>query len=140
MCWQLRTAEGAILIQSKEEVVVEALSSVWCERIELPEADVYSNYVSYQLLEEGNPVSEGSVLFCQPKHFRFVDPRLKVRAEGDEIIVTAEHYAKGIEVRNEKDNLILSDNFFDLNGGEKRVRLIRGETKGLEVRSVYQIR
>lgn len=140
VCWQLRTAEGAILTQSKEEVVVEALSSVWCERIELPEADVYSNYVSYQLLEEGNPVSEGSVLFCQPKHFRFVDPRLKVRAEGDEIIVTAEHYAKGIEVRNEKDNLILSDNFFDLNGGEKRVRLIRGETKGLEVRSVYQIR
>ena len=106
----------------------------------MKDADIHRDYVSYQLIEDGNVVSEGTVLFSAPKHFTFVDPKLRVRVEGDEIIVSAEHYAKSVEIRNERDDLILSDNFFDLNGGEKRVKVISGETDGLEVRSVYSIR
>ena len=104
--------------------------------------------MSYQLFEgnseeadeQNGVVSEGTVLFCPPKHFRFADPQLHVRIKGDEIVVSASAYAKSAEIRNDNDDLILSDNFFDLNGGEKRVKILKGKADGLEVRSVYDIR
>lgn len=138
--WQLRRYDGKILRGEECEVCVDALSATWCEKVELPDAQLHENYVSYQLVKSGDTISEGTVLFCPPKHFRFIDPKLSLRVEGKEIVVTAEHYAKSIEIRNEKDDLILSDNFFDLNGGEKRVTICKGEPAGLSVRSVYDIR
>jgi Beta-galactosidase/beta-glucuronidase len=137
--WQLRDNYGSVISEEETEISVPALSSVWCDTVNLPEAKLYENYVSYQLCEKGEVISEGTVLFCPPKHFKFTDPELSVRAEGEEIIVLAEHFAKGVEIRNENDDLILSDNFFDMNGGEKRVKVIKGSTEGLSVRSVYNI-
>jgi beta-mannosidase len=113
---------------------------VWLDREDMADAKLYENYVSYQLLENGEEISGGTVLFCAPKHFRFTDPGLDVRCEGDEIVVSAKHFAKSIEIRNEHDDLLLSDNFFDLNGGEKRVKVLKGNAEQLEVRSVYSIR
>ncbi len=140
VCWQLRKADGSVLTEECEEVTVPALTSIWLEKKELKEAGLYDNYVSYQLYENDEVVSEGTVLFCAPKHFQFTDPKLSVRTEGDEIVVFSEHYARSVEIRNENDNLILSDNFFDLNGGERRVKILKGEPTGLSVRSVYDIR
>ena len=138
--WQLRNSMGEELYGESEDLTVKAMSAVWCEKKELPEAELYSNYVSYELIENGETVSSGTVLFCPPKHFRFSNPGLTVRVEGDEIIVSAEHFAKSIEIRNENDDLILSDNFFDLNGGERRVKIISGNPEGIKVRSVFDIR
>ena len=138
--WQLRDNLGNVLREETEGLQVKALSSAWLEKIELPEAKLHENYVSYQLLENGEEVSGGTVLFCAPKHFKFADPELKVMVKGDEITVSSKHYAKSIEIRNENDDLILSDNFFDLNGGEKTVKILKGDAKGIKVRSVYSIR
>ncbi len=96
--------------------------------------------MSFQLYEADGIVSEGTVLFCPPKHFRFMDPKLSVTHEGDEITVTASAFAKSIEIQNENDDLILSDNFFDINKGSKKVKILRGVPAGLKVRSVYSIR
>ncbi|MCR5234348.1 MAG: glycoside hydrolase family 2 protein, partial [Lachnospiraceae bacterium] len=138
--WQLRNNDGSVISEESQDLTVDALTSVWLDRKELNEASLYENYVSYQMFENGEEISGGTVLFCAPKHFRFVDPKLSVRIEGDEIVVSAEHYAKSIEIRNENDDLILSDNFFDLNGGEKRVKVLKGNADKIEVRSVYSIR
>lgn len=143
--WQLRKPDASVLYQEEEQVTVPALSAVWLDRKELKEAKLYENYVSYQLTDltedkTANVISEGSVLFCPPKHFRFEDPGLCARIEGDEIVVSAACYAKSVEIRNENDDLILSDNFFDLNGGEKRVKILKGKADGVQVRSVYDIR
>ncbi|MBO6146249.1 MAG: glycoside hydrolase family 2 protein [Lachnospiraceae bacterium] len=138
--WQLRDSGGTVIRDESKEVSVAALSSMWMDKVELPDAGLYDSYVSYQLIEDGETVSEGTVLFCPPKHFRFVDPELSVRVDGDEICVTSEHFARSVEIRNDSDDLILSDNFFDMNGGEKRVRILRGDPEGLAVRSVYDIR
>ncbi|MCR5407149.1 MAG: glycoside hydrolase family 2 protein [Lachnospiraceae bacterium] len=138
--WQLRSNDGSVIREESEEISVGALSSKWLDTVELPEADLYENYVSYQFAGEEAVISQGTVLFCPPKHFKFVDPKLAVRLEGDEIVVTSAAYAKSIEIRNDNDDLILSDNFFDLNGGERRVKIIKGEPAGLSVRSVYNIR
>ncbi len=138
--WQLREADGTILRGEECELCVDSLSAVWCDKVELPEAKLYDNYVSYSLTQEGQVVSEGTVLFCAPKHFNFVDPDLRVRVEGDELVVSAKHFAKSVQIVNAMDDLIVSDNYFDLNGAEKRVRILKGEPVGLSVRSVYDIR
>ena len=36
--------------------------------------------------------------------------------------------------------LVLTDNYFDMNGGEKIVEIIEGNTEDLRIRSVYDIR
>ncbi len=138
--WQLRSNDGSVIREESEEVSVDAMSSKWLDTVELPEADLYANYVSYQLISTDEVISQGTVLFCPPKHFKFVDPKLAVRLEGDEIVVTSSAYAKSVEIRNDNDDLILSDNFFDLNGDERRIKIIKGEPAGLSVRSVYNIR
>ena len=48
------------------------------------------------------------------------------------------------ELRNVKEQewigaQVPGDNYFDMNEGEKRVRIISGEPVGLKVRSVYDI-
>ena len=138
--WQLRKSDGSIICDNTQELAVPALTSVWMDKVELNEAGLYDNYVSYQLLEGDSIVSEGTVLFCAPKHFRFEDPGLQVGFENGEIVVSAEKYAKSVEISNDNDDLILSDNYFDLNGGTKRVKVIKGSADNLRVRSVYSIR
>jgi len=140
VCWELRHADGSCKEKGTQEITVSPLSSQWLTKVELPEASVYDNYVSYRYTENGQTVSEGTVLFCAPKHFRFIDPGLKVRVIGNEIEVSASAYAKGVEIGNENDDLILSDNFFDLNADTKRVSVIEGNPEGIKVRSVFDIR
>lgn len=138
--WQLRNSDGTVLKEEETGLTVKAMSSEWLERKEFPEAKLYENYVSYQVFENGEEVSSGTVLFSAPKHFKFADPDLKVKVKDDEITVSAKAYAKSIEIRNENDDLILSDNFFDLNGGEKTVKVLKGKADNIKVRSVYSIR
>ena len=138
--WQLRDRDGSVIREGNRDLEVEPLTCVWLDKEELDDAKLYENYVSYQLYEDGREVSGGTVLFCAPKHFRFLDPQLQISADGNEITVRAAHYAKSVEIRNGNDDLILSDNFFDLNGGEKRVKVLKGNTEKLEVRSVYSIK
>ncbi|MBR3532925.1 MAG: glycoside hydrolase family 2 protein [Clostridiales bacterium] len=138
--WQLRDADSKVLREGSQDIEIPPVSSVWQDTVELPEAELYEDYVSFQYIEDGQIVSEGTVLFCPPKHFRFKDPGLRVEAEGDEIVVSAGGYAGSVEIRNDNDDLVLTDNFFDMNGGTKRVRILRGKAEGLSVRSIYDIR
>ena len=63
-----------------------------------------------------------------------------IRDRGDEIVVSAKAYAKSVEILNENEDLVLEDNYFDLNANEKRVKVISGSTENLRLRSVYDIR
>ncbi len=138
--WYLRKNTGEILKKGEEQLNVPALKSVWCEKMLFPEADIYTEYVSFELWIGGEKKSDGTVIFSVPKYFRFMNPELDVRLDGEEIVVKAGAYAKNVEILNDTEDLILSDNYFDLNGDEKRVRILSGEPNGLRVRSVYDIR
>lgn len=154
--WALRDSESKLLEKREEVIHVPALTSVWMDRVEYQSADCFSQYISYEAWEKDVCVSEGTVIFALPKYFRFRDPELSYRIEGDEIVVSAKAYARSVEIQNAEENLILSDNYFDMNAGEKRVRivgraareegskdearlkeLLEGE---LRLRSVYDIR
>ena len=138
--WALRGPDASVIQSGEAKVEVPALSALWLEEMDFSDQDTYACYFSYDLRDAaGKYVGGGTALFCPPKHFRFRDPCLQARREGDEIIVTAQAYARSVEIRCGADTL-LSDNYFDMNAGEKRVKVLRGEVKNLSVRSVYDIR
>lgn len=139
--WAVRNAKAQIVHDGgMEEITVPALSSVWLEKVLLPEIDIFSEYVSYEMRQDEDVISEGTVIFSYPKYFRYEEPRLSCRVEGDEIVVSADAYAKSVEIQNENEDFILSDNYFDLNGNEKRVKILSGEAEGIRLKSVYDIR
>lgn len=138
--WAVRNARAEIIKSGEQDLEVPALTSVWMDKVLLPEVDIFDEYVSYEMSKDGEVLSDGTVIFSYPKYFRYEDPKLSYRIEGDEIVVSANAYAKSVEIQNENEDLILSDNYFDLNGNEKRVKVMSGELKGLRLRSVYDIR
>lgn len=138
--WALRNPKAEVLQSGEQQVKVPALTSVWLDKVEFPDADVYTQYVSYEMEQDGVVISDGTVNFSYPKYFRYEDPQLTCRVIGDEIEVTASAYAKSVEILNENEDLILSDNYFDMNAGTKRVKIESGDVSSLRVRSVYDIR
>ena len=138
--WSQRNAKAQVIRQEEEIINVPALTSVWLTKVELPEVKIYSEYVSYELLYNGETVSGGSVIFSYPKYFKYENPKLACRVEGNSIVVKADSYTKSIEILNAEEDLILSDNYFDMDGGEKRVEILSGKPEGITLRSVYDIR
>lgn len=68
--------------------------------------------------DQGQLVSQASLLFCKPKHFAFAAPQIQVAIEGSNgsftLHVTADSYAKSVELDFAQYDLLLSDNYFDI--------------------------
>ncbi|MBO7727586.1 MAG: glycoside hydrolase family 2 protein [Oscillospiraceae bacterium] len=138
--WSLRRPDASIIAEGEHPVTVPALSACWMEEQDFSDQDTYSSYYAYTLYHEsGAFIGEGSVLFCAPKHFRFINPELSARLTGDQIFVSAKAYARSIEILCGAD-VVLEDNYFDMNAGERQIRILRGKPEELRVRSVYDIR
>lgn len=138
--WTLRRADATILESGAFEVNCPALSAVWLPKQDFSGYETFEVYYSYRLLDAcGCEVGAGSVIFCPPKHFNFVDPKLRACVCADEIVVSAEGYARSVEIQAGPD-VVLSDNYFDMDGGTKTVKILRGTVQNLQVRSVFDIR
>ena len=138
--WSLRRPDATVIREGMFHVKVPALSAVWLQQQDFSGEDTYGCYYAYELWSEGGDyVGGGTALFCPPKHFRFKDPKLHAHLEGDEIVVTAKAYARSVEIRCGAD-VLLEDNFFDMNAGTRRVKVLRGKPGEIRVRSVYDIR
>ena len=137
--WALRDPSGRVCREGRWEGTVPALSALWLDPLSFPEADLFSHYFSYTLLRDGEEVSSGTSLFCAPKHFRFIDPQLTLSRDGDHLTVSAQAYARMVEIVCEDGDVLLSDNYFDMNAGSRTVSILRGEGHTFRVRSVYDI-
>lgn len=138
--WALRDVRGAVIKEGKQEVSVPALTSVWLSEMNFYKTDVDHTYLSYELQRNGEVLSEGTVLFTAPKYFGFLDPELRYEIKGDEITVFANAYAKYVEIDSPDSDFVLSDNYFDMNAGQKTVKILEGTPKTIRLRSVYDIR
>ncbi|MGF7143942.1 beta-mannosidase [Anaerotaenia torta] len=138
--WCVRNQKAEILSEEWMEAQVEPFSAYFFHKVELPHLDRFTEYVSYDLYREGKKLQGGTVLFLQPKHYPFVNPELECFVLGDEIIVRAKAYARSIEILNENEDMVLSDNYFDMNAGEYHVRILEGKPENLRIRSVYDIK
>lgn len=138
--WQLRSSSGEVIDSGEDFVTLEPLSSLNLPEMDFHKTDVNNNYLSYQFVMEGEEVSGGAVLFTTPKYFGFKNPNLRAEIKGDEITVYADCFAKSVEIDSPDSDFILSDNYFDMNGGSKTVKILAGTPKTLRLRSVYDIR
>ena len=138
--WALCKNDGTVLEEGSQKICVKALSYTSLEEMDFHKTDVRNNYLSFSFRVNGELISSGTVLFTKPKHFHFCDPNIKVEVKGDEITVTANAFAKYVYICNERDDLVLSDNFFDMDKGTKTVKIISGKATNLQVKSVYNIR
>lgn len=137
--WALRDSKGNVIKEGKDAITVPALSVLRLDEMDFHKTDVDNTYMSYELMADGNVLSEGTVLFTVPKYFRFLDPKLRYEIRGDELTVYAEAYAKYVEIDSPDSDFILSDNYFDMNAGQRTVKVLEGEVKTVRLRSVYDI-
>ncbi|MEG6612135.1 glycoside hydrolase family 2 protein [Pseudoclostridium thermosuccinogenes] len=138
--WYLRDSRAAILESGEFDITVPALSSRWCEKKDFNCTDFLNNYISFEFISNGVCLSSGTALFTAPKHYRFVDPHLTYEIHDGKITVHADAYAKSVEISSPDCDLLLSDNYFDMNGGSVTVDILEGNPKTLKLRSVYDIR
>ena len=137
--WALRAPDASVLREGSEAVEAAPLSSVWLEKLEFPGVPLTDVYFSCELEVDGEIVSRSTALFCAPKHFAFRDPHLRAERDGEYVTVRADAFASYVCIESEDPDLLLEDNFFDLHGDERRVRVLRGSAEQLRVRSVWDL-
>lgn len=137
--WALRTPDGAIVRQNQQTLTIPAMSAKWLDKVDCADASLTGHYVSFAFVVDNVAVSEGTCIFCAPKHFEFVDPRLTVETRGDTLLVTSHAYAKQVWLESEDADLLLDDNAFDMNPGTKVVRVLRGSAEKVRGRSVWDL-
>jgi beta-mannosidase len=64
---------------------------------------------------------------------------LRYEIAGDTITIHADAFAKYVEIYSPDSDFIVSDNYFDMNAGEKTVKIMEGTPKTILLRSVYDI-
>lgn len=137
--WALRTPDGAIVRQGHQALTIPAMSAKWLDKVDCADASLTGHYVSFAFVGDDVAVSEGTCIFCAPKHFGFTDPRLTVEKRGDTLVVTSRAYAKQVWLESEDADLLLDDNAFDMNPGTKVVRVVRGSAEKVRGRSVWDL-
>lgn len=137
--WALRTPDSAIVRQNQQTLTIPAMSAKWLDKVDCADASLTGHYVSFAFVVDDVALSEGTCIFCAPKHFEFVDPRLTVETRGDTLVVTSHAYAKQVWLESEDADLLLDDNAFDMNPGTKVVRVVKGTAEKVRVRSVWDL-
>lgn len=137
--WALRTPDGEIVRQNQQTLTIPAMSAKWLDKVDCADASLTGHYVSFAFVVDDVALSEGTCIFCAPKHFEFVNPRLTVETRGDTLVVTSHAYAKQVWLESEDADLLLDDNAFDMNPGTKVVRVVKGTAEKVRVRSVWDL-
>lgn len=137
--WALRAPDGEIVRQNQQTLTIPAMSAKWLDKVDCADASLTGHYVSFAFVVDDVALSEGTCIFCAPKHFEFVNPRLTVETRGDTLVVTSHAYAKQVWLESEDADLLLDDNAFDMNPGTKVVRVVKGTAEKVRVRSVWDL-
>ena len=136
--WELRTPDGRIVREGRFETHTAPFSAEAFPEIDLSDVDPYRHHLSFRMEKHG---SSGSVLFAAPKHYAFTDPHLQICADpsGRTVTITADAYARSVEIASEDGRLVPEDNYFDMEPGSRTLMILRGGSDALTVRSVYDI-
>ena len=131
--WQLRDAKSNIVSEGSERVTVRALSAKWLEPLNIGEILPCEHHLSYTFVVDGKTVGEGHTLFTAPKNYSFIDPCLEYRIEGNEIVIISRAFAKAVKIYSTEGDLMLDDNYFDMEAGERRIRILSGEPQNIKI-------
>ena len=139
VAWEIRGADSSVFMCGCQGLRAKSLSASWLDKLDLSDVDVHRMHIRYSLSVAGVSVSEGCTLLCTPKHYELQDPCLSLELEDGYITVRSSAFAMAVRIDNAEGDLILSDNYFDMEAGERRLCIISGHTESLSVGSVYDI-
>ncbi len=138
--WALRDNAGRIREEGNQPLTVPALSSVWLDRLDFTgRCNLTSDYLSFTFSANNRIISEGTALFCAPKHFEWRNPHLTCRRDGEELVISGSAFAHHVWIESEDPDALFSDNCFDLHAGERRIRRLRGSADDVRLRCVYDL-
>ncbi len=128
-----------VILSDNITVSVPKLSALKIDEIEFEKIDVNNHYLYFYLTVDGEMVSEGTAVFTAYKFFNFKNPLLRVERNGNELTVYSDSFAKYVEISCQQD-IILSDNYFDMVPGKKVIKISDSDIHGIKIRSVYDIK
>ncbi len=143
--WELRNEASEIVQRGEYPITILPFSASWMEELDFSgysEKQMQHLHLTYRMEKHG---CEGSVLFLPAKHYAFQDPILTLAYEEETgtVLVESQAYAKSVEIYSSEGTIRLDDNFFDMEKGQRRVKVIEAEEhvdlKCLKARSVYDI-
>ncbi|MDX8047141.1 glycoside hydrolase family 2 protein [Gracilibacillus sp. S3-1-1] len=152
--WKLRNNKSEVIEEGAMNFKVDPLTAKACANLNFSETinemTKYHTYLEATLYIDGSYYSQTSVIFCKPKHFVFLDPKLSVKVEDKadhfELIINAEAYTKYVEIETTAGELPLSDNYFDLSANEpKHIKISKERVNEslnenmIKLKSVYHI-
>ncbi len=145
--WKLRDNLGAVAKAGEKSLSVSmgestpAYSLDFTEELKDRRGGLYLEYTLYD--KNDDMLSCETALFCLPKEYHFEPVNISLEVSGQEIIVTADRYAKAVMLDTVQGDCLFSDNWFDLSAGEsKRITVVRGDVMGrenLEVKALNMV-
>ena len=135
--WKLRNNESDILKEGKVNFEIAPLKTGIFETLDFKDVlhsyhKKMETYLEYQLHTAKGEQSEGALLFVKPKHFLFKNPDIKAEVTEKEngylISLTSKALAKYVELQIEGEDVIFTDNYFDLVPGNKKVIEVKKDT------------
>ncbi|MFV0344320.1 MAG: beta-mannosidase [Anaerocolumna sp.] len=132
--------KGEVLERNSIEVKVEKLSVKWLEYLDFSNYDFKNTYLKYDLTMKDKVISKDTVLFTAPKHFEFEKPQFDIEVMDNKIRIGTNTFAKNVYIFADDSDLLLSDNYFDINNENVSVEVLRGNPQNIKVMSVYDIR
>ena len=119
--YRILDSQNNLVYHSSDDVSVPEMSTLAFEGRDFSEiiaGHEKEYYLEYGLREGAATVSKATLLFVKPKRFEFVDPGIKVQISGVgrsyTLNVSAEAFAKDVEIYFEGVDVILSENYFDI--------------------------
>ena len=140
ICWELRDENSALLQSGEEEISAKPLSVARLDKIDFSHINPQTAHLTFTLSSDGKTLSQGSVLFTQPKYYAFQNPNLRCDVKDGELTIYSDAYAKCVWVEGVDGDVILDDNGFDMEKGCKKVRILSGSAEKFTLKSVYDIR
>ena len=136
--WQLYHVDLGLIRQEKMICTVERLHSACIKVLDFTrelqqEEDYRRYYVAYSFVMEEKNIGGGTVIFKPAKHFEFRKPEIHCeKLDGTTYRIAAGQFCKFVEVSFQED-LLLSDNYFDLIPGVEKIVPPDRETREMPV-------
>ena len=126
-------------MKSEEVRAVEAVTgTALCQRIADAQECAEETAAQDIRAAKGIVVSRGCSMFAAPKHYEFRDPELAISVhtaeEGESVstvTVQADAFAKSVAVESPDGNLLLDDNYFDMEKGTVVLTIVGRDGKPL---------
>ena len=138
--WELRDENSALLQSGEEEISAKPLSVARLDKMDFSHINPQTAHLTFALVSDGKTLSQGSVLFTQPKYYAFQNPNLRCDVKDGELTIYSDTYAKCVWIEGLDGDVVLDDNGFDMEKGCKKVRILSGNAEKFTLKSVYDIR